>query len=127
MTRTTPKPGDAIRLDSPFWGAPEGSFAIIDGCATYPEPYLMVTFGASAFRGPNSAYSHDQTAYVSCSGGPCPPVNPASLSLIGTHVVTFWRWKDLPRAGGGENYQLEVPLWSWKPPSRNGDETPWGS
>jgi hypothetical protein len=115
---TLPQPGDAVRLDGPYWGAELGAIAIIDSTHygwdwDTGEPHVMLVFKASAFRGPRSAYSADQTERVSCSGGPCPFVKLADLTPAGERAVTFWRWRDLPRAGGGVEYQRTVPLWSW--------------
>ena len=35
------------------------------------------------------------------------------LQPAGTHEYRFWRWRDMPRADGGIDYRLTVPLWSW--------------
>lgn len=69
-------------------------------------------YSGRSFWGPNSKYCKDQTEYYSTSGGPfiC------AGYLIGLHWLrptlnTFWKWQDLPRAGGGISYQREVDLW----------------
>lgn len=124
MTDPTPQPGDVVRFD----GDPDFDVlikpqarAVIDGSHFELDldngrgPYVLICFGASAFRGPSSAYAEDQTPYVSCSGGPAPLVAISELQLVGTTEQVFWRWKDRPRADGGENYTLTVNLWSWGP------------
>jgi hypothetical protein len=111
---TQPQPGDAVRLDSAtYYGAREGAIAIIDSTHYDWEGRCLIVFAASAFRGPETAYSPDQTESVSCSGGPCPLVRMADLKPAGTREQRFWRWRDMPRANGGVNYRRTVPLWSW--------------
>ena len=64
------------------------------------------------FRGPSSAYSEDQTPRCSLSGGPFitrPRVPKYEWS--GIAEITFWAWKDTPRAEGGFRYQREVNMW----------------
>jgi len=109
-----PQPGDVVVLNGEYTGVRNGARAVIDGARVYEDDEFMVVFGASAFRGPSSKYAPDQTPYVSCSGGPCPPVKVADLKLLGQTEQTFWRWKDLPRADGGEYYVETVNLWEWK-------------
>ena len=108
-----PHPDDAVRVDGPYWGAKEGAIAIIDW-HWYGDGECLLVFAYSAFRGPSSKYSADQTEYVSGSGGPCPVVKLRALTPAGQHAVRFWRRKDLPRADGGVSYTRTVPLRSWK-------------
>lgn len=115
-----PQPGDVVRLDGHYDTLVDvGAHGVIDGTHFGIDfdddrgPMVLVVFHASAFRGPTSKYAADQTAYVSCSGGPAPLVPIAELALVGTVEQRFWRWIDGPRAGGGEDYTLTVPLWAW--------------
>jgi hypothetical protein len=72
-------------------------------------------FGASAFRGSSHGLVGAPSGhYVSCSGGPCPCIPVEDLTYVGRTTQRFWRWHDIPRAGGGEDFELEVNLWSWK-------------
>lgn len=92
-----PQPGDVAIVD--VYG--ERKRGVLDGGNHYGEENAMVVINASAFRGD----------YVSCSGGPCPCVPKASLFYLGTTEQRFWKWKDRPRAGGGEDYTMTVNLW----------------
>jgi hypothetical protein len=114
MNHDMPQPGDAVRLDTAWWGAAEGSIAIIDGSHYDPSTdTALLVFGASAFRGPAGGRYDNRQEIVCCSGGPCPRIALSALQPTGnTRPVNFWRWRDMPRAGGGENYTLDVPLWS---------------
>lgn len=115
MSQETPKPGDAVRIDGPYYAAKTpGTIGIIDGGERYGPAHAMVVLNASVFWGPDSAYARDQTEHVSCSGGPCPCVPVADLVLVGRYTYRPWRWIDLPRAGGGAHYDRTVNLWSWK-------------
>lgn len=124
-----PQPGDVIRLDGDYCGVRTGAKAVIDSHYWTEDldngPIVMAVFGASAYRGGvgfinaiemsmTNDLSKPQPAYVSCSGGPCPFVKIADLTYEGRITQNFWRWKDIPRAGGGEPYTLEVSLWAWR-------------
>jgi hypothetical protein len=100
----TPKPGDAVVMWDPF--QERQRLGVIDSSEAYGDGLLMVVVGASAFR-PRSHPDH-----VSCSGGPCPALDPDTLSLVGTREQRFWDWKDVPRAGGGYDYTETVNLWA---------------
>ncbi len=107
MLHQIPMPGDAVRLVGQYSGAKFGSIAILDGAIGFAEDSYMAVFAPSAFR---------DAREVSCSGGPAPYVACDELRPTGEMIAQlFWRWKDLPRAGGGEHYLLEVPLWDWTP------------
>lgn len=108
MTRTTtliPAPGEAVRDSA-------GRIGIVDSAHHGDDfedgrgPRALVVFGVyGAFRDGD---------YVSCSGGPGPLVPVAELEVsLETVELAFWRWKDRPRAGGGIEYRLEVPVWRW--------------
>lgn len=107
MLHQMPMPGDAVRLIGRYTGVKFGSIAILDGAIGFAEDSYMAVFAASAFR---------DARVVSCSGGPAPYVACDELQPTGEMITQlFWRWKDLPRANGGEQYLLEVPLWDWTP------------
>jgi hypothetical protein len=114
MDQPYPMPGDAVRLTRDWSFVKAGQIAIIGGVIGERRNEYLICFAYSAFRGPNSKYSEDRTEFVSCSGGPAPYIPTSVLRPTGQlHNVTFWRWIDLPRADGGQNYQLDVPLWEW--------------
>lgn len=122
MQGIRPEAGDVVRLDGDWWGAETGSHGVINGGDHYGPDDAMVVFnlyGGAAFRGPASAHAPDQRPSVSCSGGPCPAIPKKDLRYVGTVEQRFWRWKDIPRADGGEEYTETVSLWSWAgaPPS----------
>jgi hypothetical protein len=120
-----PQGGDAVVTTEGCWPwglLPAGKIGIIggrvgeeitDGCS--------ITFNYSAFRGRSSKYAPaSDPIYVQVSGGPGTILTPVSqLEPTGEKVsVWFWRWQDIARAHGGEQYRLDVPLWRWK----SGDE-----
>jgi hypothetical protein len=114
-----PSGGDAVRLSAPWrWGMlPAGSIGIIDGVTDEErKDSAAITFNFSAFRGRSSKYSKDPE-YCSCSGGPGTVATPVSeLRPTGeAYTYTAWRWRDLPRADGGESYRVTVTLWEWAP------------
>lgn len=115
-----PMPGDAVRIvNHGFSISKIGSIGIIQGIVgRYPEDHLAgICFAAySLFRGKSSAYS-TRPEYVSCSGGPA-TIATDLRTLTPTDeskTLTAWRWKSLPCANGGEQYQVTVPLWDWDP------------
>jgi hypothetical protein len=114
-----PSGGDAVRLAAPWrWGMlPAGSIGIIGGITDAEcGEFAAITFNYSAFRGRDSKYCRGPE-YCSCSGGPGTVATPVSeLKATGeTYTYTAWRWRDLPRADGGESYRVTVTLWEWAP------------
>lgn len=103
-----PKPGDAVRLTGEFSIGNIGDIGIIGNDHPEAEDELHITFNCQG----QSFWQGDK---VSCSGGPVSMFTPASeLRPTGETIKwTFWRWKDVPRAGGRESYEKEVPLWEW--------------
>lgn len=117
--RRFPQGGDAVRLTAPWrWGMLEpGKIGIIDGeVGKDITDFVRITFNFSCFRGKSSAYSNGPE-FVSCSGGPATIATPVTdLKPTGETIeIIAWKWKGLPRAGGGENYRVEVPVWEWAP------------
>lgn len=114
-----PKGGDAVRLIAPWsWGMIDvGKIGVIEGRTDKEyKDNVEITFNYSCFRGKSSACS-DGPEYVSCSGGPGTIATPVS-ELKPTNETTkirVWRWKDVPRGGGGVDYEIEVPVWEWTP------------
>jgi hypothetical protein len=105
----TPKLGDCVEDQ-------DGTRSVISASeAEYGEGWLGICElgAASIFYGPDG--HGGATEYVSVSGGPHPAVRIAQLELAGEAVIRCWRWKDRPRAGGGEDYQRTVPLWRIRP------------
>lgn len=105
----TASPGDVIIL-------PDGKRAVIDSAYYGTDfedgagPVVLAVCAYSVFRGDGSS-PHNTAGHVSASGGPCPFVPLAELRLVGTTDVEFWKWKDMPRADGGEPYTVTVNLY----------------
>ena len=114
---SVPMPGDAVM----FIGKETdillkaNTIGIINGTVGRQKAEYLVVFNCTgwAFRGKNHAYCNGNE-YVDCSGGPGYFL-PTSVLIPTCKSIkfTFWRWQDFPRAGGGERYQLEIPLWHW--------------
>lgn len=106
---TQPRPGDVVELIGPgrMIGVELGARGVVDSSSfELFDGECLVCFAASAYRVDD---------HVSCSGGPVPFIKFADLTYAGTTVRTFWKFKDgIRRAGNGENYQLEVNLWTWE-------------
>ena len=118
---TPPRPagGDLVRLTREWAGEAVGSIGIVGGIVGEPREDLEITFGWYAdgpFVGRNSGYPSDRSPeHVSCSGGPGALFVPASR-LVQTDDVQLhraWKWKDSPRAGGGQVYQRAARVWEW--------------
>lgn len=118
------QPGDVVRIDSDHDSLIKpGSRAVVDGSHFEIDfedgkgPMVLAVanlYGGAAFRGAaHGARDPDQSEHVSASGGPCPFIPIAELVHEGETEQTFWRWKTIPKAGGGENYTVTVQLWSW--------------
>jgi len=116
---THPLPGHAVRLTAPWSILKPGKIGILEGLVGVPHDDFSIIFNViGAFRGGPTGKDPDE--YVSCSGGPGTISTPADQLTPTDETVTlwFWRWRDLPRAGGGEPYQLTVPLWEWSGTNR---------
>lgn len=110
----TPQPGDVVTTADGKRGIIDGSHFGMD-FEDGKGPLALVVLNYSAFYGANSRTATGENRgpeYVSVSGGPCPFVPLAALRLDGPTTVTFWRWVDFPRGGGGENYQRTVNGWT---------------
>ena len=115
MTTPIAMPGDAVvYTGETTYEIKHGEIGIIDGIPGCPEDTYIVTWHYSAFRGGRTGYT-PEPQYVSVSGGPGYFIKPSDLAATGRmQTINFWRWIDLPRADGGEHYNLDVPLWEWK-------------
>lgn len=97
------------------WGGPctHGAMGVLGGAADESNTGASVCMGAySVFRGRNSRFDTGRV-YVSCSGGPATihtPIDGAEFAGVFAEQ-RFWRWKDVPRANGGRDYRLFVPVW----------------
>ncbi len=110
-----PMPGDAVRLASLWrWAGslvkPDALGVIGGMVGQYPEDgHASITFNAS---------THRTETVVSCSGGPATIATDLSkLTPTDDRVtLTVWRFRGgLPQRGGGKNYSVDVPVWSWSP------------
>ena len=101
-----PMASDAVLLTAPWSIAPAGSWGIIGGSCSVQDDFLHICFRAGCFNDGRS---------VSCSGGPATIALPAFLldPSDGIKLQDFWKWKDVPRAGGGVWYSTEVTVWEW--------------
>lgn len=119
MENRVPMPGDAVRVVNVRDGGAllrDGQIGIMEGKVGEVRDEYLTIFAYSAFRGRSSGCScdKDKPEYVSCSGGPGLFVPHEWLKDTGENQeVHFWRWRDMPRADGGEYYKLSVPLWEW--------------
>lgn len=110
-----PMPGDAVRMATPWrWAGslvkPDALGVIGGMVGQYPEDGLAsITF---------NAITHRTETVVSCSGGPATIATDLStLTATDERVtLTVWRFRGrLPESGGGKNYSVDVPVWSWSP------------
>jgi hypothetical protein len=111
-----PKLGDCVELE-------DGTRAVISVGPDYGPDWLGICeLGrASIFYG-ESHRGDGRGEYVSVSGGPHPGIRRARFLATGeTADIRCWRWKDRPRAGGGEDYTRTVPLWRLAPADPSDD------
>lgn len=74
----------------------------------------MAVYGYyTPFRGKPSGPGEGN--HVSVSGGPCSLIPINKLVATGEQrEITFWCWKDRPRANGGREYKRLVNVWDWE-------------
>jgi len=132
-----PSAGNAVRLTAVWpWAGnliKVGSLGIIDGVEGAQQECLRIIWNYSAHRSwvaygcPEADFRHreieeklgkcrdNNPVFVNCSGGPGTIALPAKLLTSTEELATvrFWCWKDLPRANGGYQYMLDVPVWEW--------------
>ena len=121
-----PMPGDVVILSGEYSLCKPGDMAVIEGVVGLAQEEYLVCFkcNGQAFRGKASFGGMLETMItagaigdeiVSCSGGPALYINIRDLTMLPyEHEQLFWKWKDLPRAGGGEDYKLKVQAWAWE-------------
>lgn len=116
-----PQPGDLILLHHSDWHAlPDGGVLRVCEEMGWADPARELVVAprhqVATFRGPIAGrWSRSTTPRMSTSGGPFRKV--AVERLQGLHCWgsvgdRFWRWQDVPRAGGGIEYLAVVTLWS---------------
>jgi hypothetical protein len=111
MLHEIPMPGDAVRLDGKECCVQKGAIGILGGPIGEARDTYRLAFNPGAYR------QHIDKGSVIVSGGPVPVVGIDDLIPTGETVsVRFWRFRggDV-RAHNGEDYWLDVPLWSWIP------------
>lgn len=114
QTTRNPRPGDAIRILVDKVEVRAGDIGVLGGIVRdlNPEDEELICFSFRAYRDPD-----DNPEYVSASGGPAWNIPVGELIPTNeTVILRFWRFKDgIQRAGNGEEYTLEVPLWDYRP------------
>ncbi len=105
--RSAPLPGELVQIENstdPL--IKDGSYGVIEGILNMERGEYFVCFNAySTFK---------DGSHVSCSGGPCFIISVTELmDTNSTKEWTFWRWADLPRAGGGITYSSKVKVWKF--------------
>lgn len=128
-TDRRPQGGDLVRLAAPWqWGMiPAGRLGTIQGIvADLPiDSWHSIIFATYSFHGRNcepmdtvhTAHWANQPKFASTSGGPGTIATPM-WELMPTDervTVTCWRWRDTPRANGGIDFRIELPVWLWIP------------
>ena len=122
-----PMPGDVVILSGEYSLCKPGDMAVIEGWIGVPQEEYLVCFrcNGQAFRGRTSFIGMLESqittgitgpgGVVSCSGGPALYIKGRNLVMLPyEHEQLFWKWKDLPRADGGEDYRLKVQAWAWE-------------
>ena len=116
-----PRPGDLILLHHSEWYAvPDGGVLRVCEEMGWAEPTRELVVAprhrVTTFRGPFAGrWSRNTACRMSTSGGPFRKVAVDELRGLwrwGPVSDRFWRWQDVPRAGGGIAYRAVVTLWS---------------
>jgi hypothetical protein len=126
--QSAPLGGDLCRQDPPWrWGAfaiKPDQLGMLGGCASYGPPESTqpngpdggsVTFnwyGQGGFMG-NHGPTSLAPEYCSVSGGPATIWTDYSQARFAGEFkpAPFWRWRDGPRANGGESFSQIRPVW----------------
>lgn len=102
-----PMPGGLVRItNSTDDLVPDGTLGVIEGKAGQVMDCYLVTFRFSP------APFLDDT-HCTASGGPAFIILSRDLVPVGSQPALFWRWKDLPREGGGNYYRKEVNVFEY--------------
>ena len=99
-----PMPGDAVMIwNSNDCLVKDRTIGIIEGMIGDCRDAYLVCFNDHTFR-------DDET--VSASGGPAYRIDTVRLKPSNRVVnKLFWKWRDVPRAGGGEYYYKSCRVW----------------
>ena len=101
---TKPMPGDLVMiLNSGDCLVKNRSLGVIEGIIGEYRNHYLVCFNDSTFN---------DGKIVNASGGPAYCIDSARLKQSPRILnKTFWKWKDFPRAGGGEYYIKSCKVW----------------
>lgn len=102
-----PMPGNLVRIfNSQDCLIKDSSFGVIEGIVgEFRDEYLVCFNAYSVFRDKD---------IVSASGGPAFFIKVSELKETAeTKERPFWKWKDLPRADGGEQYTVTETVWDF--------------
>lgn len=104
MNGAKPMPGDAVMiLNSSDSLVKDRSIGVIEGIVGEHRENYLICFNDSTFNDGKS---------VVASGGPAYRIDSARLKPTPRIVnKLFWKWKDSPRAGGGEYYYRSCKVW----------------
>jgi hypothetical protein len=105
-TAVYPMPGGLVRIkNSRDCLIKEGSFGVIEGIVGDARKEYLVCF---------NAYSTFKDDSVSSSGGPAYTIKASDLvATTETKEWFFWKWKDMPRAGGGIPFGETCKVWEF--------------
>lgn len=117
----SPQPGDLIEVaESAWYAVPSGSrVQVVEPFWRSKSPTITICPASQcrSFWGPHHGpATFTERDVMSTSGGPFKTIPVESLELEDAGLVrhSFWCWKDVPRANGGEDYFREVGLWKLK-------------
>jgi len=111
-----PMPGDVVQVTNPKdCLIKEGSYGIIEGEeGCFAEEYMVCFNSYSIFRGTRNKNT-EKPVFISASGGPALIIPAIQLKPREWNTTMwFWRWKDYPRADGGERYAWSCKVWTWE-------------
>jgi len=123
-----PMPGDVVILVGSYSLCRKGDIGVIEGWVGKPQKEYLVVFRPLVFRGlPSGILTRikavmdsgeapaSEAELVCCSGGPAPRIRAEELKpWPHDYELTCWRWRDIPRQDGAENYNIRVPAWTWE-------------
>ncbi|NJD75739.1 MAG: hypothetical protein FIB08_01400 [Candidatus Methanoperedens sp.] len=110
---TYPMPGDLVMIENSHDTLIANfSYGIIEGIIGEPQDEYLVCF---------NAYSTFRDTSVSASGGPAYMIH--AKNLVDAKIARdwfFWKWKDMPRAGGGVPFKETCRIWFFDASKRGG-------
>lgn len=102
-----PMPGDLVRItNSTDDLVPDGTLGVIEGKVGQVMDCYLVTF--RFFPLPFLDDTH-----CIASGGPAFIILSRDLVPAGSQSALFWKWKNLPREGGGDHYRKEANVFEY--------------